>query len=101
MKIKILRSQISPMIREKFVYSNQQLVFLCPFQLFRRVAAALPGMEMTEKKPDSILLLRKFIHSYSYKNIHRDGYIQFHRYKIKLIYLLKEGFISHYKTTDV
>ena len=37
-----------------------------PFQLFRRVAAALPGMEQTEKKPEDSILSAMGILTFSF-----------------------------------
>lgn len=43
------------------------LIAISHFQLFRRVAAALPGMEQTEpKKGESILCLFFYLHVFIY-----------------------------------
>ena len=81
---------------------------LIPFQLFRRVAAALPGMEQTEtKRGESILCNASSIYLLFYslsghdRYIHLVSFIFSHFFWLKLeICLIMEGKVSNRSNTD-
>lgn len=56
----IIFSQVLSTLNEMLTY-----LFIIYLQLFRRVAAALPGMEQTEKKPEDSILVFSIHSSFS------------------------------------